>query len=179
MTSIARIPRGPNPRRRAARAVSARCTSPSTIRIRMQTQPSLLLNRMQLGWIDDHGRPIRPERPFCQGARHDNAAARQTTNVTPRGFRPAHVNGVLALERVRVGAVLVVRERANRGVEDQEVHDLRAIAPSDALVVGWAWKRALNQPSGERNRRRPIMVTGIADTRSGDGLRAGGDEDDD
>ena len=145
----------------------------------MQAQPSLLLNRMQLGWIDDDGRPIRPERPFCQGARHDDAAARQTTNVTPRGFRPAHVNGVLALERVGVGAVLVVRERANRSVEDQEVHDLRAIAPSNALIVGWAWKRALNQPSGERNRRGPIMVTGIGDTRSGDGLCAGGDEDED
>src|SRR3989442_10075498 len=63
-------------------------------------------------------------------------------------------------------------------VENQQVRYLRPIAPSDTLVVGWAWERALNQASGERDRSRPIVVTRIGESLSGDGLRAGRDEDD-
>src|SRR6266700_2145526 len=120
--------------------------------------------------------PVRPERPFGERALHDDPGAREAPNVTPSGFRSAHLDGVLALKRVDVGAVLVVGKRANPIVQDQEVHDLRAIAASDALVVGRAGERALNQASGERDRSGPIMVTGIGETRSGGGLRAGGAE---
>src|SRR5437773_11477437 len=63
-------------------------------------------------------------------------------------------------------------------VENQQVRYLRPIAPRDTLVVGWAWERALNQASGERDRSRPIVVARIGETLSGDGLRAGRDEDD-
>jgi len=107
------------------------------------------------------------------------AATRQATDLTPRGFRSTHLDGVLTLKRVGVGAVLVVRNCANRGVEDQEVHDLGAIASSDTLVVGWPGEPALNQASGERDGSGPIMVTGIGETRSSGGLRGGRDEDDD
>ena len=128
---------------------------------------------MNLGCIDDDGSPIRPQRPFGQGACHNHALARQTANLPPRGFCSAHLDGVLVLKRVGVGAVPVVGYRANRGVEDQEVDDLWTIAASDTLVVGWTGERALNQASGESDGSGPIMVTGISETRSRGAWRAG------
>src|SRR3989442_1894871 len=158
MTSIAAIPTVQNPRRRAG----TRSTNSDAVgawtdgsgRSSDNHSPPLTA-RTHLSWIDDDGSAIRPERPFRQRARHDDPAARQAANVTPRGFRPAHLNRVLALKRIGVGAVLIVGDRANRMVENQQVRHLRPIAPRDTLVVGRAWKRALNQASGERDRSRP------------------------
>ena len=73
--------------------------------------------------------------------------------------------------------LLIVGDRANRGIEDQEVRDLGTIAASDALVVGWAREGTPNQAPRERDRGGPIMVAGIGETRSRDGSRADCDED--
>jgi hypothetical protein len=72
----------------------------------------------------------------------------------------------LTLKRIGVGAVLVVGDCAQRGVEDEKVHGLWAIAVSDALIVGRARERALNQASRERDGSRPIMVAGVGEARS-------------
>src|SRR5436190_14562558 len=141
MTSVAAIPTGPNPRRRAG------TRSPNGDAVGAWTDASgrgsdnhspPLTDRTNLGWIDDDGSPIRPERPFRQRARHDDAAARQEANVTPRGFRPAHVNRVLALKRIGVRAVLIVGDRAHLMVESPQVRYLRPIAPRARRVVASA-----------------------------------------
>src|SRR5882724_7998209 len=106
---------------------------------------------MHLGWIDDDGSPVRSERPFRQGALHDHALARKAPDLAPRGFRSPHLDRILTLKRVGVGTVLVIRDCANRSVEDQQVHHLGTIATSDTLVVGRAWERTLN--------KRPVSET--------------------
>src|SRR5439155_10301198 len=91
------------------------------------------------------------------------------------GSSSAHLNRVLTLKGVGIGAVLVIRDRADRRLEDEEIHHLRPITPSKAVVVGWTRHPALQQASRERDRSGPIVIAGVAG--SGCSPRAGGDQD--
>src|SRR5439155_1139026 len=158
-------------------AVATRIVTTSTAPRRMLAS-FLRESRSHLGWIDDDRSPIGSERPFRQCASNNHAAARQAADVTPRGFCPAHLDSVLTLKGVGVGTVLIVGDRANRGIEDQEVRNLGTIAASDTLVVGWTREGTPNQAPRERDRSGPIMVAGIGEARSGDGVRTDYDEHD-
>src|SRR5206468_5584710 len=116
------------------------------------------LLRRHSGRVDHDGSPVGSEPPFRERAPHRHPLAGETTHVVPRCFRPAHVNRVLTSKHIGVGTVLVVGDRTNRRVQDEEIHDVGAIASRNALVVGRARERALNQASGESNYGWLVMV---------------------
>src|SRR5205823_2379056 len=96
-------------------------------------------------------------------------------HILPGGSSSANLNRVLTLKGVGIGAVIVIRDRADGGLEDEEIHRLGPIAPSKAVVVGWTRHPALHQASGERNRSGPIVIAGVAG--SGCSPRARGHQD--
>src|SRR2546426_7503945 len=87
MTSIAAIPMGPNPRRRAGTrspnddAAGAR-TDASGRGSDNHSPP--LTARTNLGWIDDDGSPIRPERPFRQRSEEHTSELQSPCNLVCR-----------------------------------------------------------------------------------------------
>src|SRR3989442_15944650 len=92
MTSIAAIPMGPNPRRRAGTrspnddAAGAR-TDASGRGSDNHSPP--LKAPTNLRWIYYGGRPILPELPFRLSARIYEGAVRFANKVSPLGVRPA------------------------------------------------------------------------------------------